>query len=240
MKITLTQSAILLLIGASFLQPRPCHCAVPAPGTEFYDRGNGVTEIVKKHFEGDGADVLGQIRGDQKFLIVRYTRHKVDLTVTVNGKLLYTMPDEDVPNFGPGVTFKGYDFYLSPDHLSLFVVRGEVSKSAVCYLYRRSGPGRMKAVHPGGLQFDDAALHDYCRRKRVNEDLLGRGAHMVRFVQWDTARHRLIFTMFSASNLGEQLHPGEINAYWYTAYDLKTWQFKIITHTKGLPEPRVG
>ena len=152
-------------------------CAVPAPGTVFIDEDNGVTDILKRDNAGidDGANFLGQIRGDQKFLILRHGKYKADLTVTVNGKLLYTMSDEAVPNFGPGETYKGYDFYLSPDHLSLFIVRGEVSKSAVCCLYQRSGPGRMRAVHPSGWQFDDAALHDYCRRKRVNEDLLGRG-----------------------------------------------------------------
>ena len=63
---------------------------------------------------------------------------------------------------------------------------------------------------------------------------------MVRFVKWDMRRHRLIFTMFSASNLGEDLERGEVNAYWYTAYDLKTENFKIITQTTGLPEPQVG
>ena len=238
----------VLLLSAFWLQCPPVQCAVPAPGTTFYDRGNGITEISKKESPNDGTEdgtnFLGEVRGDEKFLVIRHGKHNAKLGVFVNGKLLYTMTDIALPlpwqHFNPGETYKGYDFYLSPDHLSLFVVRGLVHASAVAYLYTRSGPGQMRIVRPSGLRLDDAALHYYCRHKKVDEDLLGSGARMLRFVQWDTVHQRIIFTMFSASNWGERLERGEINAFWYTAYDLKTGRFKIITNTKGLPEPQVG
>ena len=203
------------------------------------------TDIFKKNDKDDGRDFLGQIRKDQKFLIVRRGKYKADLKVYINGKLIYIMPDEalDLPSetFDPGETYKGYDFYLSPDHRHLLVVRGLVHSLAVAYLYTRSGPGRMKAVLPGGLRLDDAALHYYCRHRHVDEDLLGSEARMVRFVQWDTAHHRLIFTMASASYWGgSNPHRGDISAFWYTAFDLKKRVFKIITHPRGLPAPQVA
>jgi len=233
-----------LLVGALCFQPRSCRCAVPGPGTEFTDNGNS-TDIYKKYPKGDGRDFLGEIRKDQKLLVLRRGKHKAELALFINGKLLYTMPDValDLPSehFDPGETYKGYDFYLSADHRDLLVVRGLVRSLAVAYLYTRSGPGRMRAVRPGGLRLDDAALHSYCKHKRVDEGRLGRAARMVRFVRWDTARHRLIFTMSSASYwAGSREHRGDISAFWYTAYDLKTGAFEIITHPQRLPEPQAG
>ena len=231
---------LLLVLLNIWLQVRAGQCAVPAPGTVFNDLGNGVTDISRSDNTGvdDGTNFLGQIRGDQKFLIIRHGKHKADLTVSVGGKLLYTMPDEAVADVEPGWTEKNYDFYLSPEHAYLFVFRGLWSKFAVAYLYRHSGPGRMKPVRPGGLNLDDAAWKHYFTYNKLAENLEFE-SHMVRFVQWDTARHRLIFTCYCKSFQGTARHPNGRDCYWYTAYDLRTRQFRIITRTQGLPEPQV-
>ena len=243
MKTFLRELVFAALAGVLCLPINPGHCAVPSPGTEFHDAGD-TTYIYTKETKDDGTNFLGEIKKDQKLLIVRRGK-QADLTLYVNGRLLYTMPDEDIDvsseHFDPGETYNAYSFYLSPDHLNLLVVRGLERSLAVAYLYTRSGPGRMRAVRPGGLRLDEAALHYYCQRKAVDEDLLGSAARNIRFVQWDAAQHRLIFTMHSASYwAGGPPHRGDVSALWYTAYDLKTGRFRIITHTQGLPEPQDG
>ncbi len=240
---------LLLALPSFLLLPPPVCCVASTPNTKYVDAGNGVTDIFRKDSYDKNADsddndedttkFLGQIRGNQKFLIVRHGKYHADLVVFINGKRLYTMPDESFLDYdyGPGRTDEGYDFYLSPDHLSLFVVRPLASKLSVGYLYRRSGPGRMKIVRPGGVRLQDAAWRLYFARHKTPKNL-ELETHTVHFVQWDTAKHQVIFSCDTMSYQTTARYPDGISYEWYMAYNLKTGRLKILMHTDHLPAPQ--
>jgi len=187
----------------------------------------------------DGYDVVGEVVGNNKFLIQRYGSRKANIVVFTDGIKRYTMPDISVDMSGefypPGMTYKSYEFYLSPNQNYLFVVRGLANDESVGYLYRRSGNSKMCLICPSGYRFDEAALRSYAIKHSIHLTKIETHSRVIHFVKWEDKLHRLIFTMAAASFwAGDNPQKDDIERSWYAYYNLSRNSFGQIKNSSKL------
>jgi len=177
-----------------------------------------------------GDTVLGEIVGKRAF-IFRRSGGEVWIMCYQAGRLLFRAKDPAIDlgkggTIGPGVTYKGYEFYLSPSGRYLFVDRGIGTGTEVGYLFKSCGPHSMCLVQPSGLRFDEAALRFFARSRKVKNVDFGQYDRIARFEKW--VNDAPVISMYVASFSGHTPWSKRDVAFeWLCKYDPKSGDFTI-------------
>jgi hypothetical protein len=200
--------------------------------TSMVNAGETRTPIIDST-ASDGQTFLGeQIGRKQQFLIRRHRNGRAEIAVEISGHVIYTMSDiainkhspSGVTQFAPGQTYKGYEFYLSPDLKYLFVVRGLAVNLCTAYMFRKSTANTMLQVTNDGERLDVAALKAYARQKGLNYIQLINGAENAQFIKWK-GHDEIEFWLYASSDLQQPDSTSALSTDTNVTYNLRNHSF---------------
>jgi hypothetical protein len=210
----------------------PFRCAADSTRLEYVYLTQNSSVIIDPT-RPDGLQDVGEVVGNQRFIITGAGTPNCTFNVYINGKLRYRARDESVVVAGehwkPGETDHAYDFYLSSDGRYLLVRRDIAIDLAVCELYERSKGIDMRPVRPGGFRFDEAVVRHFAAREHLDPVKLGSVTREIAFDRWAGRNGRFVFDEVTALYwIEEGAGKTDVAREWVAEFDPRTMRFRLI------------